>query len=160
LTAITEQDPAIRIAPQMVYEAVQREVSAGKKAWETNQLLDRAEDLYGPAFAGLLRDRTRRSLEHVFRLLSLVLPKEPLGIAFRGLQAGDENLRGIALEYLESVLPPSVREPLWPSLEDHRPAERTRRSQQETLATLLGSRESIELDLAASKRPSIEPTDL
>ena len=159
LASITEQDPGIRISPEMVYEAVQREVSTDKKVWVSQQLQDGNESPYGPAFADLLRDRTSRSLEHVFRLLSLVFPKEPLRIAFRGLHAGDENLRGIALEYLESVLPPSVREPLWPFLDDHRPAERTKRSHQETLATLLGSHESIELDLAAAKRRVSEPTD-
>lgn len=160
LAAIAEQEPGIPIAPSIVYEAVQREVGTDKKVWETQQLQDHGEDSYGPAFAGLLRDRTSRSLEHVFRLLSLVLPKEPLRIAFRGLHAGDQNLRGIALEYLESVLPPPVREPLWPFLEDHRPAGRTTRSHQETLATLLGSHESIELDLATAKKTVLEPADL
>jgi ATP/ADP translocase len=159
LTAVTEQNPDIHIAPEMVYDAVHREVTAGTKVWEAHQLLDRTEDQYGPAFAGLLRDRTSRSMDHVFRLLSLVLPKEPLQIAFRGLHAGDKNLRGIALEYLESVLPPSVREPLWPYLEDHRPAKRQTRSQEEALATLIGSHESIELDLAASKKRGSEPIE-
>jgi hypothetical protein len=41
----------------------------------------------------------------VFSLLSLVLPREPLQIAFRGLQSSDRQLRGTALEYLEGVLP-------------------------------------------------------
>ena len=158
LAEVTEQNPEVHIAPQMAYDAVQREVTAGKKVWDTHQLLDRTEGQYGPAFAGLLRDRTSRSLEHVFRLLSLVLPKEPLRIAFRGLHTGDANLRGIALEYLETVLPSSVREPLWPYLEDHRPAPRPTRSPEETLATLIGVHESIELNLAElRKRLEAEP---
>lgn len=151
LSFLAQQKSAIPIDPQKVLEAVQREISAGKKAWETHQLLDRAEDQYGPAFVGLLESRTSRTLEHLFRLLSLLLPKEPLQVAFRGLHTSDENLRGIALEYLESVLPTSIREPLWPYLEDHRPAARPPRPPEEVLATLMRSYESIELDLAALK---------
>ena len=151
LSFLAAQKSAIPIDPQKVLEAVQHEISVGKKVWETHQLLDHAEDQYGPAFVGLLENRTSRTLEHLFRLLSLLLPKEPLQIAFRGLHASDENLRGIALEYLESVLPASIREPLWPYLEDHRPAARPPRPPEEVLATLMRSYESIELDLAALK---------
>jgi len=151
LNALAGQNPEIQTDPEKVWESMRREISAGKKVWETRQLLDRPEEHYGPAFAGLLRDRTSRTLEHLFRLLSLVLPKEPLQIAFRGLHTGDENLRGIALEYLESVLPSSIREPLWPYLEDRRPADRPARSPEEARDTLMRSYESIELDLAALK---------
>ena len=64
-----------------------------------------------------VRDRAGESLAHVFTLLSLVLPREPLQIAFRSLQTDDEHLRGTALEYLEGVLPAPIRQRLWPFLE-------------------------------------------
>ena len=56
-----------------------------------------------------IKDRTSQGLAHVFTLLSLVQPAEPLQIAYRGLLTGDENLRGTALEYLEGTLPPAIR---------------------------------------------------
>jgi hypothetical protein len=84
--------------------------------------------------------------------LSLVLPREPLQIALRGLHAGDENLRGTALEYLESVLPTTIRQPLWPFLEDHRPAGRNVRPREEILADLVRSNHSIMLNLEELKR--------
>jgi len=149
LNLLVEQNPALHADPEQVWEAVRREIAAGKKVWEVHELLDRTEEQFGPAFVGLLRNRTSRTLEHVFRLLSLVLPREPLRIAFRGLHAGDQNLRGIALEYLESVLPAAIREPLWPYLDDHRPAQRPARPADEILTTLMRSYDSIELDLAA-----------
>jgi hypothetical protein len=92
----------------------------------------------------------------VFTLLSLVLPKEPLRISFRALHTDDEMLRGTALEYLESTLPPPVRERLWPLLEDKRPADRAPRSHEEVLAELLVSHASIQVrlqQLQASKTP-------
>jgi hypothetical protein len=82
----------------------------------------------------------------------LVLPTEPLQIAFRGLQTGDQNLRGTALEYLEGVLPPTIRERLWPYLEDHRPTSRASRPREEILADLLRSNQSIVMSLEELKR--------
>ena len=49
--------------------------------------------------------RAGQSLAHVFTLLSLVLPSQPLQIAFRSLHSQNSRLRGTALEYLEGVLP-------------------------------------------------------
>ena len=57
-----------------------------------------------------------RRVAQVFSLLSLVLPREPLQIAYRGLQSSDRQLRGTALEYLEGVLPSGIRAGLWPLL--------------------------------------------
>jgi hypothetical protein len=112
-------------------------------------LLDAIDEDFSPFVDEVLRERASRTMEHVFRLFSFVLPRKPLQVAFRGLYAGDENLRGIALEYLESVLPPPVRNAMWPYLDDRRPPQRETRSHDEILATLLRSHESIEVRLAA-----------
>jgi hypothetical protein len=149
LYSILQKAPNLSVFGRTVFETVRREAAAGIKVWQSHQILDRAEDQDLPPFVDdVLRDRVNRNLEHVFRLLSMALPKEPLQIAFRGLHSGDENLHGIALEYLESVLPPAVREALWPYLEDRRPSRREQRSQEEILATLMRSHESIQLQLA------------
>jgi len=55
-------------------------------------------------------------LEHVFAILSLALEREPIEIALRALRGRDPALRGTALEYLDHVLPPGIREALWPRL--------------------------------------------
>ncbi len=55
-------------------------------------------------------------LEHVFAILSLALEREPIEIALRALRGRDPTLRGTALEYLDHVLPPGIREALWPRL--------------------------------------------
>ncbi len=53
-----------------------------------------------------------RQLAHVFTLLSLVLPQEPLRIAWAALRGTDPRLRGTALEYLATVLPDDLFAPL------------------------------------------------
>jgi hypothetical protein len=72
-------------------------------------------------FAAALRELqggrpSPRGLDHVFRLLSLGLPGEPVASALRAWRAGDSSLRGTALEYLENVLPPALSAALWPWL--------------------------------------------
>ncbi len=102
-----------------------------------------------------MRNRAGQSLAHVFTLLSLVLPREPLQIAFRSLYTDDQQLQGTALEYLEGVLPPPIRERLWPFLEDRGPASRRARPRDEILADLLRSNHSIMLNLEELRRRAV-----
>jgi ATP/ADP translocase len=153
LSAIGSRNAEILPPADRIFAAVEKEAALGKRVWESQRLLDLAEDPDTPQFVDdLLRDRADRSLEHVFRLLSLVLPKEPLQIAFRGLHTHDESLRGTSLEYLESVLPENVRDLLWPYLEDKRPGPHTVHSPDEVLSTLIRSHQSIEMQLADLKK--------
>ena len=57
--------------------------------------------------------RAQRNLEHVFTLLSAVLPREPLQVAFHGIRSADVALRSLAVEYLDGVLPEPLRAKLW-----------------------------------------------
>jgi AAA family ATP:ADP antiporter len=155
LAAIAAKHPQVRIPADIVFDVIQKEVAVGRPVWEGRRLLDRLEDNEPATFVDdFIRSRANQSLAHVFTMLSLVLSPEPLQIALRGLHAGDENLRGTALEYLESVLPATIREPLWPFLEDHRPAARTARPRDEILADLIRSNHSIMLNLEELKRRS------
>src|SRR5262249_33241517 len=115
LASIYDKNPRIRIDAERIYAIVLREAAVGRSVWESRQLLAAWGSPEGPPFVGeLVRDRAGQSLGHVFPLLSLVLRREPLQIAFHGLHLEDQNLRGTALEYLEGVLPPPIRERLWP----------------------------------------------
>jgi hypothetical protein len=51
----------------------------------------------------------------VFDLLALALDPAAVRSAYRALAARDAR-RGTALEYLETVLPASIRDALWPKL--------------------------------------------
>jgi hypothetical protein len=85
-------------------------------------------------------------------LLSLVRPAAPLRLAYRALLTDDSYLRGTALEYLESVLPESIRVPLWPFLEQTDRPRRPRRPSGDVVQELLASKESIVLALAAVRQ--------
>jgi ATP:ADP antiporter, AAA family len=147
LAAILEKNGFVRIDRDRVFNVVRREVAVGRPVWESHRLLDRVDEEERSFVDEFLKDRASQSLAHVFTLLALVLPTTPLQIAFRGLHTNDQALRGTALEYLEGVLPPDIRDRLWPFLGD-RPVRRTQgRSRDEILADLLRSNESIMMNL-------------
>ena len=121
------------------------EVSVSRAIWESQKLYDDNPSLSifdSPA----LRERANQSLEHVFTLLSLVLPRRPLIIAYHALSS-DARARGTALEYLDSVLPPEIRE-AWDFLEvPEQGAHRSpRRSREEVLADLERLSETLKGD--------------
>ena len=90
LLALTDNHPELAISPPAVYAAVERELT-------------------GAADDGAVR-------EQVFNLLSLVLEREPVHIAALAFDSADMYLRGTALEYLETVLPPGIFAALVPRL--------------------------------------------
>ena len=147
--------PDLVIDRERVLGVVLSEVAVGRSVWESRQLIDAVDDEWAPLEAELLRNRAGRSLEHVFTLLALVLPGDPLRLAYHALHTEDKNLRGTALEYLESVLPSRVREQLWRFLE---PGARQSNDRGQTpgqvLNNLLESRESIVLALDELRRRS------
>jgi hypothetical protein len=159
LAAIVARNPRVRIHDEAIYEVVLREVAVGQSVWESHRLLDGLDDPEGRSFVDeFLRDRTSQGLAHVFTLLSLVQPAEPLQIAYRGLLTADENLRGTALEYLEGTLPAPIRARLWPFLEDGRAPSRPARPREEILRDLLRSHPSIQLNLEeVRRRTATEP---
>jgi hypothetical protein len=147
LSAILSRNERIAIDPARIYEIVLREVAVGRPVWEGRRLLDGF--VSASPLDEFVRDRAGQSLAHVFTLLSLVLAREPLQIAFRSLQGDDAYLRGTALEYLEGVLPADVRQQLWPFLVRRRSVG-TSEQQHERVVELLRTSESVTLQGVAA----------
>jgi hypothetical protein len=159
LLAIVEKNPGVRIDGDRMLAVVLREVTVGRPVWESRRLLDGdVADSHSP-LDRFVRDRAGDSLAHVFTVLSLVLPREPMQIAFRSLHTDDPHLQGTAIEYLEEVLPPQIRERLWPYIE-RRPVTRTTRPRHEVIAELLRSNHTIALNLRElQRRAAFVPLD-
>ncbi len=154
LSHLLELNPKLTVDRERTFAAVVREVGVDRGVWQSHRLLDSMEDEeWSPVVDEVLRERASRSLEHVFTVLSLVLPRQPLKVAFRGLHTDDAMLRGTALEYLETALPEDIRAALWPFLEDTRTAaQRESRRTDEILADLLQSNQSIVMNLEQMKK--------
>jgi hypothetical protein len=130
-----------------ILAVVEREVGVDRRVWTGRRLLERLDDADSMFVDEILRKRADRGLEHVFTLLSFLLPPQPLRVAFRGLHTDDPMLRGTALEYLASVLPEAVRAGLWSVLEEGRAPAPATREPRALLDELLQSHASIELQL-------------
>ncbi|MEO1171135.1 MAG: hypothetical protein AAFX94_03640, partial [Myxococcota bacterium] len=161
LARIHHQAPDVRFDDETVCDLVLREVAVDRRVWESYRLLDThalTEEEGTDAYQWLdeyLADRTGRGLEHVFTLLALVYPTEPLRIAFRGLHTDDSRLRGTALEYLESILPERVREKLWPFIDNQSQDRKVSPgSRDAVLQELLRSNAAIEASIAGLPRKS------
>jgi len=137
LRRIARED-TVTIPRQRVLEAVEREIAVGRGVWENQRLLDSPDDTGNDASPA-------PALDHVFTLLAVAYPRRHLGVAHEGILSGEPNLRGTALEYLESILPPGIRDGLWPFLEAPTPSRRPRPDPQTALDRMLRSQTSLGL---------------
>lgn len=140
LWTIAESSPALVMPRELVLDAARREVDVEREVWEAQATADVEESHEDSVLDDMLSERKSRSLEHVFRILSLTLERGPLMLALRALEGDDSRLRGTSLEYLENVLPDDIRRRLWPFLNDRRPkTELPNRTRKEVLEELLAS---------------------
>ena len=125
LLKVRAANPDIAIALERIVAMVTRELGREGKDWDAG--LDAEDDDASPSLVDRLRqDRLDRTVEHVFNVLALHLDPESLRTAFKALHQEEEALRGIALEYLETVLPDEVRDLVWPFLGQARPMRAAR----------------------------------
>jgi hypothetical protein len=112
------RSPALTVPAPRILDVVERELSVPIQVWLGHRLIDTVEedDVLEPG-------HEQRNLEHVFSMLSAVLPADPLAVALTGIVSPDASLRGVAIEYLESVLPPPVWARLWILLELATPSD-------------------------------------
>ncbi len=127
LARLRERHPELVLDSQLVFDNIRRELTGG------------------PVLP--------QALQHLSTLLALALPPEPIRTALHGLRSDDPTLRGVALEYLENVLPDDIRERLWVAFAIEVPSAARRRPLEDVLAELLaprGSKEQIDLSVAGT----------
>jgi len=100
--------PWMDFPAERVWGVLTAELEMSREEWERRRLVT-------PDSIGRTGQETagEASIEYLFALLRLLLPREPVSMAFRALRTDDRHLRGTALEYLQTVLP----SPTWKRLE-------------------------------------------
>ncbi len=128
--ALQRQATSLGLTPpvERVFAAVENELRTGAGHQEAEASDEAA------------RQAALASIEHAVVVLSLVLEREPLGLAYRALGSGDEALRGTALEYFENVLPEALRATALPLLGRLVPADRPKRDASTLREELLRTR--------------------
>jgi ATP:ADP antiporter, AAA family len=148
LEKMLQENPEFRPQPAAIFDIVASELAAHKKILpkRSASAAERpaAEDADFVLVDEVLRERASHVMTHVATLLGLVLPQQSVRLAFRALYTEDAKLRGVALEYLDSVLPKGLREQMAAQIEG--PVARPDRSgapPEEILANLLDESPSI-----------------
>ena len=113
LADLLGREPDLALSKSQIFPLVEREIEEGKQSWDS-AVWSEARVLGSADQDGLVVDRRQRGLNHVFTLLGFVLDGEALKLAQRALDDPAPKMRGTALEYLENVLPDSIRDKLWP----------------------------------------------
>jgi AAA family ATP:ADP antiporter len=108
LTEIQNRNPKVVIDRESIMTAVEHELEVNPEVRRHHRVIDVTREEQEGAI----------TIKHVFRLLALVLPREPLQIAHRALMSRDEHLKGTSLEYLENVLPLRVSQRILPLFEE------------------------------------------
>lgn len=158
LDYLHQHHPFLEVREGEMLNLVSKELSVSRPIWEGRKLLDNrdASDSGFTFLDDVLRDRANQSLEHVFSLLSLVLPREPLKVAFRALHSEDRQLSGLGFEYLASTLPEAVFKQLTQLLEST--PVTAQRTQQEILDHLmLESGNSLLLEIKKKAADALSP---
>ena len=148
LARLRARDSDAPVDRKSIRAAVLKEATASPAVWKSRKLLDEAPDVESTLVDSTLELRVNRSLEHVFRLLTLLHPVGPMVLAFRALHTSDRELRGTALEYLSVTLRDDVREALWPFFDADMAAEAVAVAPEEALDKLMATRASVLLDLS------------
>jgi hypothetical protein len=140
LLRIREANAAIAVPLDSIVAIVTREVGRHEEILDAIDDDDDDPDRIASSLVDRLRhDRLDRSVEHVFNVLALHLDPESLRTAFKALHQEDDEIRGIALEYLETVLPDTIRDLVWPFVGEARPM-RAARPAKDILADLVRER--------------------
>jgi hypothetical protein len=156
LEYLHRENTGLRFDTGTIMTIVERELSVSRPIWEGRRLLEHRDGDDYSYLDDVLRDRANQSLEHVFSLLAITLPREPLQVAFRALHSEDRMLRGLGLEYLETTLPARVFRNLSGLLESDSTPE-GRRDPHVVLQELMHSQPSILLKLKIPSDDAASP---
>jgi hypothetical protein len=131
LLRLKRANPELRTGRDLLLAAVERELSAGMLFGEGQRLIELESEAFGVGgLDDFLKERSHAGLQHVFSLLALEYPEEPLLMALRAFRMEDRHLRATALEYLETILPAKTRQLLWQVVGEQPPAAGQRQPQE------------------------------
>ena len=104
---ILKKNPALSVNRGHMIAIVERELSVTPQIWRGYRLLD-LPDADEPSETQAPDAERTRHLEHIFSLLSTIVAREPLDAAVDGIRSPNAGVRGLAIEYLDQVLPAHV----------------------------------------------------
>jgi HEAT repeat protein len=100
-----------------------------------------------------LGESMEKETERIFRLLKILYPQYDMHSAYVGLQSSDPVVHDNAVEFMDSVLPPEVRQVIIPLFDREVPVEARIDTANRMLGSSLGDREEAIEVMALSQDP-------
>lgn len=134
------RNPELQAPRELIFGIVAKELRQVEGVLDSRRLLDKPDEEAALAYLdSAVGGGADKNAEFIVSLLATILPREPLQVAFRAFHSEDRLLKGLAIEYFDSVLEGDALE----AFRGYVRAERTkaRREPQSVMKELLASGE-------------------
>ena len=155
LNKLTQLYPARPVNRALIDTALEAEIIGHYRSYHVLDTIGGSLSGAEPVVAGLREALTDES-ERIFRLMKILYPAHDLHSAFVGIQSEQGSVHDNALEFLDNILPPRLRELVVPLFDRAVTAASRARSADRLLGVTLGSREKAVEVLARSRDPWLQ----
>jgi hypothetical protein len=118
LNKLRQRNPRMQLDVDLIELLLAAEIAGHYRSYQVLTPLDSADGRQAKVIAAL-RQTMEGELERIFRLIALLAPAASLHDAYVGVRSSNSVVRANALEYLENVLKPGLREVLLPVIDSH-----------------------------------------
>jgi AAA family ATP:ADP antiporter len=155
LNKLRASNPSRPLDVQLVETVLAAEIMGHLRSYQLFGMLgDRMES--GEPVVQALRESMTQEVERIFRLVKLLFPANDMHSAFVGLQSDNRMVHDNALEFVENVLKPQLRELLVPLLDRDVTIEQRVLLANRVLGTTVASREEAVTMLVLSSDPWLQ----
>lgn len=116
LNKLKQRNPGMTLDTELIELLLAAEIAGHYRSYQILGHLRPGNTGHGPIKAAL-RHAMSQELERIFRLMSLISPEISLEDAYVSMQSENDMVRANALEYLEHVLRPELRQVLLPLID-------------------------------------------
>ena len=152
LNKLRHSNPEIRLDEQMIETVLAAEIMGHYRSYQILGTLGGNLESDDPVVRGL-KETLEQEVERIFRLLGLLFPNHDLYSAYFGLQSTDSVVHANALEFLDNILKPQLRNMLVPLLDSDVKVEERVRLAQRIVGTGVETQEEAVAALIASEDP-------
>ncbi|MGH9200991.1 MAG: hypothetical protein ACRD2A_07125, partial [Vicinamibacterales bacterium] len=140
LNKLAQQHPDRPIDRKLVEAVVAAEIMGHYRSYQMLGTMGGADDVASPVVMGL-RESMEKEAERIFRLLKILYPERDMHSAYVGLRSSDPVVHDNAVEFLDAVLAPDMRQLVIPLFDRDVALARRIEAANRLLGAELGDRE-------------------
>lgn len=153
LNKLGQQHPERQTDRKLIESVLAAEIMGHYRSYQVLGTLGASLDDDANPIAHGLRESIEKEAERIFRLLKILYPQYDMHSAHVGLRSNDPIVHDNAVEFLDSVLPPEVREVVIPLFDREVPVSRRIEAATRMLGAALGDREEAIEIMALGQDP-------